>query len=121
MRRRFSSGGAFCLWSRTTCHYSLTPGYRIHGNLLFENTCRYRDYHQLSQSEIAGGKRISQHLSTNRSRMTSDAAHLSFLIIRGTARLDVLVEPQHIIRVVPFLDLDQSSVIRAVRRFDERI
>ena len=44
------------------------------GDLMSKSNCPYlidfqigvenRDYHYLSQSEIAGGKRISQHLST---------------------------------------------------------
>ena len=48
-----------------------------------------------------------------------NAARLRFLMIRGLMRLDVLVEPQHILGVVLFLDLHQASVVRSVRRPDK--
>jgi hypothetical protein len=44
---------------------------------------------------------------------------LRFSIIRGLCGLDVLVQPQHVLGVVLFLDLNQASVVRPVRGPDK--
>jgi len=44
-----------------------------------------------------------------------------FLSVRGASGLDVLVESQHVVWVVLFLDLHEASIVRPIARADQLV